>query len=412
MITKTEKKTFTDRWLKSLKLLPQGRAITWDKTQPGLCIRRSKKIAFYVYKRPKGGKQKWVHLGDYPALTLASAREKARDALNAIETGRSPKAARPGDGGTFEEAAERFMRECLADKRTCKEIQRIFKRELIPVLGAKRLTEISHEDLVTVLKAIAQYRDHPEYARKVGGPHAARKVLARLRVMLRWAAFFRIGGLLVDPSAAIRPDLLLTGIPYTKQRERTLNDAELRAVWNRAEEFGYPFGTLVKALILTGQRLSEISELSSPEICDNEMHIPAERMKNKQEHILPLTEQMQVLIKQLPQWNAGDYLFSTTGGKRPIAGFSKYKARFAEGLDIAPWQLHDIRRTVRTNLSRAQVPVFDAELIIAHQQSGVHGVYDKHRYQQEKLAGLLKWEQLLVHIIDPPTNVSELRKAQ
>src|SRR5262249_23299012 len=157
-------------------------------------------------------------------------------------------------------------------------------------------------------------------------------------------------------------------------------DAELRAIWNRAKEFGYPFGTLIRALILTGQRLGEIADLSWPEIRDNQLHIPGERMKNGNEHILPLTEKVHERIEQFPRGNAGGYLFSTTNGKRPISGFGKYKKNFDKGLRIEPWQIHDIRRTVRTNLSKARVPVFDAELIIAHQQSGVHGVYDKHRY--------------------------------
>jgi integrase len=400
-----EKKAFTDRWLQSLKPLPKGREILWDATCPGLCIRHGRKITFYAYKR-KDRAQKWECLGDYPGKTLS----EARIAATAFVNGKVLPNSKAASGLTFAKAAEQFLRERLDGKRTRKEVEGIFTRELIPMLGAKRLTDISHEDLVTALKAIAQYREHPEYSRKVGGPHAARKALARLRVMLRWAAFFRIGGLMVDPSAAIRPDLLLTGIPYTKQRERTLDDQELRAIWRQAEEFGYPFGTLVKALILTGQRLSEIAELSRPEIRDKQLHIPAERMKNKQEHILPLTAQMQELLQALPQWSAGDYLFSTTNGMRPISGFSKYKTRFDRGLDVDPWQLHDIRRTVRTNLAKAQVPVFDAELIIAHQQSGVHGVYDKHRYTQEKLNGLSKWEELLARILDPPGNIIELRK--
>jgi len=140
--------------------------------------------------------------------------------------------------------------------------------------------------------------------------------------------------------------------------------------------------------------------------------IPPERMKNKRAHALPLTPKTRELLQSLPRWANGEFLFSTTGGKRPISGFSKFKAKFDRGLGLDPWQLHDLRRTVRTGLSRAGVPVFDAELIIAHQQSGMHRVYDKFRYQEEKLAGLLKWEQLLARIIDPPANVTELRKAQ
>jgi len=134
--------------------------------------------------------------------------------------------------------------------------------------------------------------------------------------------------------------------------------------------------------------------------------IPPERMKNKRAHILPLTARMQKLLASLPRFDSGEYVFSTTYGSRPISGFSKYEAKLdrqASAIgDVNPWQIHDIRRTTRTNLSRAGVPVFDAELIIAHQQSGVHGTYDKFRYIDEKLAGLLKWEKLLATIIAPP----------
>jgi integrase len=413
MLTKNEKKAFTNRWLKSLKPLPQGRAITWDKTQPGLCIRCSRKIAFYVYKRPKGGKQKWVHLGNYPELNLAEARAKARDALNAIEKGESPKRTRNGNGGTFKEAAERFMRECLAGKRTRTEIEQIFQKKLIPGFGSRPLTTLTHDEIVAVLREIADRPERHNSGRIIsGGPHAAKKALTHLHVMLRWAAFNRIGGLTVDPSAAIPAIELLRGRPFNRQRDRTLDDDELRRIWERVEEAGYPFGSLIMALILTGQRLSEVAEAKWSEIANETLMVPPERMKNKRAHALPLTSRMQELIASLPHPDGGEFLFSTTEGRRPISGFSKYKAKFDRDLNLDPWQLHDIRRTVRTGLSRAGVPVFDAELIIAHQQSGVHGVYDKFRYQEEKLAGLLKWEQLLSRIMDRSRNVSELRKAQ
>jgi integrase len=411
---KGNKRNLTDMWLQARKPLPRGRReTTWDSQVPGLCIRHSQKVAFYVYKRPKGRKQKWVYLGDYPVLGLAVARAKARHAINAIEGGWSPSAAAHNtDEGTFSIAAERFMQECLNGKRTRDEIEQIFRSKLIPVLGTKRLSAITPGDIKAVLRKIADKTERAASGRiKSGGPHAAKKTLTYLHGMLRWCAYEEIDGLQDNPARAINATDLLRGKEFNRHRERTLGDAELRVIWRRAEELGYPFGTLIRALSLTGQRLSEIADLSWSEIRDNQLHIPGERMKNKREHILPLTTQMQELVEQLPRGSAGDYLFSTTNGKRPISGFGKYKRRFDEGLNIEPWQIHDIRRTVRTNLSKAQVPVFEAELIIAHQQSGVHGVYDKHRYNREKLNGLEKWEQLLTRIIDPPANVMELRKA-
>jgi integrase len=341
-------------------------------------------------------------------MQLAEARSAARIAINAIEKGETaPKSSVPDT--TFADAATRFMRECLAGKRTRTEIEQIFHGKLIPAFESKPLTAITHDEIVAVLREIADRPERHDSGRIVsGGPHAARKALTHLHVMLRWAAFNRIGGLTVDPSAAIPAIELLRGRPFNRQRDRTLDDGELRAIWQRAEETGYPFGTLVQALILTGQRLSEMAEAKWSEIAGETLLVPPERMKNKRAHALPLTSCMQELVASLPHPEGSEFMFSTTHGKRQLSGFSKYKAKFDRGLDLDPWQLHDIRRTVRTGLSRAGVPVFDAELIIAHQQSGVHGVYDKFRYQQEKLAGLNKWEQLLTRIIDPPGNIIEL----
>jgi integrase len=242
-----------------------------------------------------------------------------------------------------------------------------------------------------------------------------RKVHSELSVMLQWAAFNRIGGLQSDPSAAIPVSELLRGRSYTKQRDRVLDDVEVRTIWEAAGKASYPFGALIKALILSGQRLNEIAQARRSEISENEgmLLIPSGRMKNKKAHALPLAEQMHELFAGLPLFEGGDFLFSTTGGKRPISGFSKMKERFDKAVaklgEVAHWTHHDLRRTTRTGLSRAGVLPFHAELVIAHQQAGVHGVYDRFRYHAEKLDALQRWEKLLAEIVEPPPeNVVQL----
>ncbi len=116
---------------------------------------------------------------------------------------------------------------------------------------------------------------------------------------------------------------------------------------------------------------------------------------------------MKALLADLPRFADGDYLFTTTAGRRPISGYSKMKARFDRavaklaGGPIEHFTLHDLRRTVRTGLAQAAVSVFVAELIIGHRQAGVHAVYDLHRYDGEMLAGLREWEARLMRIVAP-----------
>ena len=81
--------------------------------------------------------------------------------------------------------------------------------------------------------------------------------------------------------------------------------------------------------------------------------------------------------------------------------------------DIAPFTLHDLRRTVRTRLAELGITPFIGELVIGHAQKGVHAVYDLHRYEKEKRDALERWERRLLSILEPaPPNVVPLEKAR
>jgi hypothetical protein len=81
--------------------------------------------------------------------------------------------------------------------------------------------------------------------------------------------------------------------------------------------------------------------------------------------VYKLTSAAVALLRDLPRF-VGDHVFTTTGGDRPISGFSKMKA----GLDrlVPAWTLHDLRRTVRTGLSSLGVLPVIAELDVLDRQ--------------------------------------------
>ena len=81
------------------------------------------------------------------------------------------------------------------------------------------------------------------------------------------------------------------------------------------------------------------------------------------------------------------------------------------GPGLTNWRFHDLRRTARTNLASLGVSPFIAELILGHQQKGVHEVYDVHRYQAEKREALERWANRLRDIVTPPpANVRRLHR--
>jgi integrase len=216
-------------------------------------------------------------------------------------------------------------------------------------------------------------------------------------------------------------------------RTRVLNHYELRLLWEASGDMGYPYGPLFRLLALTGQRKSEVAEArwSEIDLKAKIWSIPAERMKADAAHVVPLTQDVIESLKSLPQFKNGDYLFSTTFGKKPVNGFSKAKARvdalmlkrfheLAEcGSDdpaivkLDEWRIHDIRRTMRTGLSALPVSDLVRELVIAHTRPGLHKVYDQYAYLDEKRHALELWASRLRSIVIPPAdNVVALASAR
>ena len=133
-----------------------------------------------------------------------------------------------------------------------------------------------------------------------------------------------------------------------------------------------------------------------------------ERMKEEVAHTVPLTPAVVEILEQLPRFAGNDFVFAGLKPAKPFTGFSKAKRRLDKLIgDIAPYTLHDLRRTVRTRLSELGVTPFIGELVIGHRQRGVHAVYDLFRYENEKREALLKWEANLLAIVAEPSANSQ-----
>lgn len=106
----------------------------------------------------------------------------------------------------------------------------------------------------------------------------------------------------------------------------------------------------------------------------------------------------------------------THDGNRPIGGFSKFKRAFDKRMlaelhkidrkaKLPGWVIHDLRRTARSLMSRAQVPPRHAEMALGHVVACVEGVYDRHRYLDEKRAAFEALAQQIDLILNPRSNV-------
>ena len=194
-----------------------------------------------------------------------------------------------------------------------------------------------------------------------------------------------------------------TNAPKTPEpRERVLDDAELAAVWHAAGDD--QFGKIVKLLILLGQRRQEVGGMKITEIgADGIWRLPPERTKNDRAHELPLPQMALDIIATVPEVIGRDHLF----GVRGLRGFRDWeqKADLDQRLGdaVAPWKLHDVRRTVATGMGKLGVLPHVVECVLNHQsgfRAGVSGVYNRNPYEREVRAALSVWERYIGLIID------------
>jgi integrase len=131
-------------------------------------------------------------------------------------------------------------------------------------------------------------------------------------------------------------------------RTRVLSDAELAAVWRAAGDEEH--GKIVKLLILTAARRQEIGGMRWSELDEERgtWTLPAARAKNNHAHTLPLAPAGWTIINSVPPIVNRDHLF----GVRAERGYSTWALaksildkRLGEG--VAPFVLHDLRRTVQ-----------------------------------------------------------------
>ena len=473
------KKALTDRDLKALKPAQAGRRyVVLDTVVPGFGIRvtgHGRRTFVLIARYPGSSNPTRRALGEYAPLspadlkeaerahstalgtepdltfdqyllrtcgptTLAGAREKARRWKTLIARGIDPKdqeerqrqAEQEKRKNTFGAVAEDFIAEKLPGERKGREVARDIRRDLIPELGEDPITEITDERVISIIKAKKRGT-----AKKRGAPAQARNLLGVAKRLFAWAVDQRCYGLKASPVESVKPTAI---IGQKKKRRRILSDDELRALWRAAVRMPYPAGPVYRLLILTALRLNEAAgpHVSEPDVRNKVWIIPADRMKARNSdarpHAVPLTAEILALFESLPRFNRVGFLFSTTFGEKPVSIGDKIKKKLdarmlrtlralarmrgedPKSVQLTNWVNHDIRRTVRSNLSRLKVTEEAREAVLAHVRPGIKDNYDVYDYLDEKREALELWAARLRSIVEPPrpgnnNNVTELRRA-
>jgi integrase len=378
---------FTAKDVASLKL-PEGKsdAIYWDDDIAGFGLRiRAGGSRVWIYRYRIGRRQRGLVLGSATAVPLALARKNAGELEAKVRLGIDPagekQAARIEAETTFHILAEQYLEQRKSDWRpkTFDDLSRCLRKYAEP-LHRFSLAGITQRQIANLLSSIA----------KESGETMANRVRATLSMLYAWA--LREGIKLPEGNLAS-----FTHKFKEHSRERVLSDAEIAAVWNAAGDDDY--GTIVRLLLLTGQRMREIGALRWDEIGDDEIVLPASRTKNHRAHHVPLGDAVKAILASRPR--NGSHVFGHHGFTNWSTAKLKLDARITSKL--APWRIHDLRRTCATGLQRLGVRLEVTEAILNHvsgSRSGVAGVYQRHDWAAEKRTALNMWAEHLLAVVE------------
>ncbi len=368
--------SLTDLQIKRLKAPEKGQKTYYDSTLPGFGVRVSQGgTKTFVVLYGKGRRRR--SLGRYPDLSLSEARHLAKQAQVEITIDeQSPRSALPKV--SFAIARSKFLADCevRTKPRTVDEYRRLLNRHFH---FDSNIADLSRHDIASVIEKLNAKPSEQQHA------------FVAIRTMLNWCVKRGFLDLAPVPPMTFK----------TRPRERVLTDQELVSVWQRASEFGYPYGPIVQLLILTGQRKGEVVGLRRSWLADGRIVYPSEFVKNKRSHTIPAGPEALELINSLP--GDTDLLFpSRFEEDKPFNGFSKCKASFDQGLEIEPYTLHDLRRTFSSNMAKLGTPIHVTERILNHVSgtiSGVSAVYNRHAYMDEMHEAFVRYEQHLSEIL-------------
>jgi integrase len=378
--------------------LPAGKAdaIFFDTALPGfgLRIRNSNGEArkSWVVQYRHAGATRRLLIGNAEVLTAEQARLAAKQALAKVALGQDPQ----GDKATRRKADKLTLAAMVAEfllakqptvrPATFKEVKRYLTGTAFKPLHTMPVDTITRREVAARLLIIT--RDN--------GPTTAARARSTFSDLYAWG----MGQGLVESNPVIG-----TNRPKAPpSRDRVLSTGELLAIWNAAGDDD--FGKVVKLLLLTGQRRSEVGGMAWAEINLERgvWTIPGDRTKNHREHTVALNLLALNVIKTVPRLVGRDLLF----GARASRGFTSW-AESKQLLDarlgdaVKPWTLHDLRRSTATKMCDIGVMPHVVEAVLNHQsghKGGVAGIYNRSSYEREVRNALAMWADHVRSIIE------------
>jgi integrase len=378
--------------------IPIGKseAIFLDDDIPGFGLRlREGGAARWIYQYRIGAKQRRMSLGSASkrAISAERARERAGELHARVRLGEDPAATKAEERVRAVETLGETLKAYLAHKRghlkprSLVEIERHLCKNCRP-LHRLRLDKIDRRTVAGRITTLAANN----------GAVTANRAAAALSAFFSWA--IREGLASSNPAAGVnrQPE---------RSRSRKLSDDELRIIWAATADAS-DYSTVVRLLLLTGMRATEAAALRWSEASGDKIVLAPERVKNKREHSIPITDPVRAILDSRPRRPGRDFVFGRRWN-RPLTGWSVCREALdkrikAAGHELPHWTHHDFRRVIATRMAEdLQIAPHIIEAVLNHvsgHKAGVAGVYNLAGYPVQMRQALTAWGEHLLAIVE------------
>lgn len=342
------------------------------------------------------GKENMLALGPFPAISLASARQKRDDARRLIADGKDPSqqkkldriAAQTAAANTFGAIAEEYLAKLKDEGKAQSTLDknRWLLADLAASLSQRPITEISPAEILLVLKRVE----------KTGRRHTARRLRGTIGSIYRYA----IANLKAetDPTYTLRGALLQ---PIVQHRAAITDEQQLGALMRSIDDYdGWP--TLRAALLLmalTMARPGELRLMRRSEInwANATWRIPAERMKMRRPHDIPLSRQALAALREIWDVSQGELVLpSIRSNAKPLSDNAMNSALRRMGFAKDEMTAHGFRSTASTILNERGHNPDVIETALAHQgDDEVRAAYNRAKFWLQRVKLLQDWADLL-----------------
>lgn len=355
-----------------------------------LCVKPSGRRS-WIQRVRIDGRQRDIGLGSFPVVSLAKAQQRAFDNRVKIAEGINPLAdKRRLTMPSFEEAADhthKSLEPTWKNKQHAVSWMQVVRKHAFPVLAHLQVDRITQQDVLVVLKPIWHQQ-----------PETARRVRQRIRAVLRYCqAHNHVQQNVADE----RIDGALPAMPKVKEHHKALPYHEVPEAIKAIGSLVSSARLCLKFLILTATRSNEAREATWGEI-DRETatwEIPAERMKGRKPHRVPLSTSALSILDQAEDLRDGSDLIFPSVTKPGHAMTPDNLIKVWRKMPMAgSTTIHGFRTSFRTWAAECtDIPREILEMALAHTLGAVERANSRSDLLTKRRELAQTWDDFLVH---------------